>query len=144
MADSITLRVITPESVVLDTQVASLQFPGVDGSIGVMRGHAPMVAAVDSGELEYRESKGGPETFFFVSGGFAEVRDNTVRIVTDACERPTDIDIKRAEEANQRARERLRARKTLASDDQVPLDVLRAEAALRRAFVRMSIARKRK
>jgi F-type H+-transporting ATPase subunit epsilon len=129
MADSMTLRVLTPERIVLDTSAASVRFPGVDGSIGVLPRHAPMVAALDAGELYYRHE--GKEEHFFVSGGFAEVRQNTVRIVTDACERPTEIDVERAIKAGERARERLRSGKVDGADS---LDVVRAEAALRRAL----------
>jgi F-type H+-transporting ATPase subunit epsilon len=144
MSPAITLRVITPQRIELDTEVSSMKFPGVDGSIGVLPRHAPMVAAVDPGELEFRKTPGGPEEFFVVSGGFAAVRDNTVRIVTDACERPTDIDTERAAEASERARARLRERISLDGEGKVPLDVLRAEASLRRALMRQSVARKRR
>ena len=139
MAESITLRILTPERIVLDTDASSVRFPGVDGSIGVLPRHAPMVAALDAGELHYRHA--GKEEHFFVSGGFAEVRQNTVRIVTDACERPTDIDVDRAIKAGERARERLRSGKVDGGDT---LDILRAEAALRRSLQRQLIARKQR
>jgi len=139
MADSMTLRVLTPERIVLDTSAASVRFPGVDGSIGVLPRHAPMVAALDAGELYYRHE--GKEEHFFVSGGFAEVRQNTVRIVTDACERPTEIDVERAIKAGERARERLRTGKVDGADG---LDVVRAEAALRRSLQRQLISRKQR
>jgi F-type H+-transporting ATPase subunit epsilon len=70
----------------------------------------------------------------FVSGGFAEVRDNTVRVVAEAGERPAEIDEVRAREAEARARERI-------SHDRVesgePIDLLRAEYALKRALLRL-------
>ncbi len=139
MADAITLRILTPERIVLDTTASSIRFPGVDGSIGVLPRHAPMVAALDAGELLYRHE--GKEEHFFVSGGFAEVRDNTVRIVTDACERPNDIDVERAIKAGERARERLRSTK---AGDAEEVDIVRAEAALRRALQRQLVYRKRR
>ena len=139
MTDAITLRILTPERIVLDTSASALRFPGVDGSIGVLPRHATMVAALDAGELSYRRE--GKDESFFVSGGFAEVRENTVRIVTDACERPTDIDVERAVKAGERARERLRSGKL--PDGQTALDALRAEAALRRALQRQLVARRR-
>jgi F-type H+-transporting ATPase subunit epsilon len=98
MSGPITLRVVTPERVVLDTTVNSVVFPGLDGSTGVLKGHAPLVSALGVGELSFRDES-GQETGLFVAGGFAEVRDNTVRIVTEASEPPTDIDVHRAEEA---------------------------------------------
>ncbi len=138
MADSITLRILTPSRIVLDTTASSVRFPGVDGSIGVLPRHAPMVAALDAGELLYRQE--GKEEHFFVSGGFAEVRDNTVRVVTEACERPSDIDVERASQAAERARERMRTGESGGPD---ALDVLRAEAALRRALQRQLVASRR-
>ncbi len=132
MAASLTLRVITPESIVLDTTVSSLTFPALDGQMGVLPRHAPMVAALDSGQLAYEAE--GQSVEMFVAGGFAEVRDNTVRIVTEASEPASEIDVERATEAAERARERLRSRQV--AGDAESFDVLRAEASLRRALMR--------
>lgn len=130
MVAQITLRVITPDRIAMDTTVDSVRIPGLDGSMGILPGHARMVAALDSGELRFKASSGDER--LFVSGGFAEVRDNTVRVVTDAGERPKDIDPARAAEAERRARERISA----AAHGDRAIDVLRAEQALRRALMR--------
>lgn len=135
MADSLTLRVITPERVVLDTSATSVKFPGLDGSMGVLKGHAHMVSALDAGLLEWTVD-GRVAGDMFVAGGFAEVRDNTVRIVTEAGEMADVIDVVRAEQAALRAKERLKARKIEGAD----FDSRRAEAALRRAWLRRSVA----
>jgi F-type H+-transporting ATPase subunit epsilon len=132
MADALTLRVITPERIALDQSVSSVRIPGVDGSIGILPRHAPMVAALDIGLMHYRT--GGREDVLFVSGGFAEVRDNTVRIVSQAGEKPEEIDEERAREAEARARERLSQTRVLEGE---PIDLLRAEAALKRALLRL-------
>ncbi|NUP96910.1 MAG: ATP synthase F1 subunit epsilon, partial [Planctomycetaceae bacterium] len=107
MTGALTLRVITPDSIVLDVQASSVQFPGVDGLIGVLPRHAHMVAAVDVGPLSYVEN--GAKKGLFVSSGFAEVKDNTLRVVCEAGELPAEIDEKRARESEKRARERLAA-----------------------------------
>ena len=132
MAGTLTLRVITPERIALDTQVQSVRIPGADGSLGILPRHAPMVAALDTGLLHYRVE--GKETVLFVSGGFAEVRGETVRVVTEAGEKPEEIDEKRAKEAEQRARDRMSG--TLKQEQGDPVDLARAELALRRAFWR--------
>jgi len=106
MADSLTLRVITPEAIVVDTTASTVKFPGLDGLMGVLPRHAPMVAALDAGHLSWTED--GVARNMFISGGFAEVRDNTVRIVTEASEPASEIDVDRAERSAERARERLR------------------------------------
>lgn len=134
MAGTLTLRVITPERIALDRSVASVRLPGLDGSIGVLPRHAPMIAALDAGLLRFRTTPGGPEEVLFISGGFAEVRDDTLRVVSEAGEKPEEIDEERAREAEKRARERLAVGKV----DGEPLDLLRAEAALRRALKRLS------
>jgi F-type H+-transporting ATPase subunit epsilon len=133
MAGSLTLRVITPDRITLDTQVQSVRVPGVGGSLGILPRHAPMVAALDAGLLRYRSE--GQEHLLFVSGGFAEVRGENLRVVTEAGEKRAEIDEARAREAEQRARARLAG--TLAPEGGEPLDLERAEAALRRAIWRL-------
>jgi F-type H+-transporting ATPase subunit epsilon len=132
MADSLTLRVITPERIALDQPVSSVRIPGVDGSIGILPRHAPMVAALDSGVMRYKA--GGREHAMFVAGGFAEVRDQTVRIVSQAGEKPEEIDESRAKAAEARARERLDQGRSAEGE---PIDLVRAEAALQRALMRL-------
>lgn len=134
MAGNFTLRVITPDRIALDTTVDSVKVPGIDGSMGILPRHAAMVAALDAGELNYASA--GSRTTLFVSGGFAEVRGGTVRVVADAAERPEDIDVARADEAAERAKDRLRK-------PGPAVDVLRANAALRRAMMRKLMAKKR-
>jgi F-type H+-transporting ATPase subunit epsilon len=131
---TLSLRVITPERIVLDARVSSVRLPGVDGSIGVLPRHAHMVAAIDVGLLHYTQD--GIEHVLFVSEGFAEVKDDTLRVVCEAGERPAEIDEERARAAEARARERLtRFRGAEAIPE--PVDLLRAEAALRRALTRL-------
>src|SRR5262245_43703649 len=130
----LTLRVITPDRIVLDTQAESVRVPAVDGSMGFLPRHANLVAALDIGLLAWRE--GGKEQALFVSGGCVEVRENTGRVVSEAGERPGEIDVERARAAEKRARERLdQGRET-----GVAIDLLRAELALRRAQVRLRAA----
>lgn len=130
---TLTLRVITPDKIALDKQVSSVVVPGVDGKIGILPRHAPMIAALDPGILTYTAD--GKKSPLFVSGGFAEVRGDTVRVVTEAGERPDEIDEPRAREAEKRARERLAVGKGATGD---PIDLLRADAALKRALMRLS------
>lgn len=127
----LTLRVITPDAIVVDTTASSIQIPAADGLMGILPRHAAMVAALDMGLLKYERN--GVQELLFVSGGFAEVRDNTVRIVSEAGERPTEIDEERARAAEERARQRLAEGR----GDRAQIDVLRAEAALRRAQFRL-------
>ncbi|HUR29042.1 MAG TPA: ATP synthase F1 subunit epsilon [Planctomycetota bacterium] len=136
MAGELTLRVITPDRIALDARVESVRLPAVGGSLGILPRHAPMVAALEIGELFYVEK--GVRKAMFVSEGFAEVRSNTVRVVCEAGESPEEIDEARAREAEKRARERIEKRDKTLSEGEV-FDLPRAEAALRRALTRLSV-----
>ena len=136
MAGQLTLRVITPDRIALDTRVESVRLPGADGALGILPRHAPMVALIAVGQLAYVEA--GVRKKLFVSAGFAEVRDNVVRVVCEAGELPEEIDVARAREAEQRARERL-ARKGQTMTEAEAIDFLRAEEALRRAVMRVNV-----
>lgn len=136
MAGSLTLRVITPERIVLDVTADSVRFPGIDGATGILPGHAAMVAALGPGDLSFASA--GQTDSMFVSGGFAEVRENTVRVVTEASEAPTDIDVDRARASAERAKERLKELTTVAGSAKV--DAARARAALQRAMARLKVA----
>lgn len=137
MAEELTLRVITPEKVLIDTNASSVRVPATDGSMGVFPRHASMVAALGEGQLSY--TVGGASHDLFVAGGFAEVRDNTLRILTPAGERPEEIDLDRARESERRARERLKPRRTDMTAEEAKVDIARANAALRRAIMRLKV-----
>ena len=130
MAEDITLRVITPDRIVVDTTASAVRIPGLDGSIGILRNHAPMIAALDVGLLRLRHA--GRAQVLFVAGGFADVRNNTVRVVSESGERSDDIDVERAKAAEERARKRLEE-----GGRGGDVDVLRAELALSRALARL-------
>ena len=137
MAGEFTLRVITPERIALDARVEFARLPGADGALGILPRHAPMAAVIAVGELAYVEQ--GVRKMLFVSEGFAEVRDNTVRVVCEAGELPEEIDVERAREAEKRARERLSRRGQAPMTGEEAIDFLRAEAALRRAVIRVNV-----
>jgi F-type H+-transporting ATPase subunit epsilon len=132
----LTLRVITPDAIVLDEPVSSVRIPGLDGSLGILPRHAQMVAALDAGLLRYRN--GGADHFMYVSPGFAEVRDDTLRVVCEAASAVEDIDPERARAAEKRARERLEQART-GGPEAKEIDVARAEAALQRALMRLQV-----
>lgn len=96
-------QIITPERVVFSDEVEQVSLPTRDGEITVMPHHIPLVTILQPGELRYK--KGGDDFFMAVSGGFAEVRDNgqTLAILADTAEHAHEIDVRRAEEARERA-----------------------------------------
>jgi F-type H+-transporting ATPase subunit epsilon len=135
MANEFQLLVITPDRVLVERPVASIRVPGTDGFFGILPNHAPMLAAVGAGPLSIHDTAGQIENMF-IADGFLEVRNNKVRVVVDSGEPVTEIDLKRAEEAETRARERI------AVGPKGDIDFPRAELALRRAIQRQTVARK--
>lgn len=136
MADgALTLQVITPDRASETVKADAVVIPTPDGYIAIWPNHAPMIAAVDTGVMWFREGKTQrtPDTTFAIGSGFLEVLDNQISIFTESAERGNEIDIERAEASMHRAQERLR----LKNDD---VDVSRAQRALARAIARMRAA----
>jgi F-type H+-transporting ATPase subunit epsilon len=129
------LEIITAERQVLVDDVNTVVAPGIEGELGILPHHAPLMTMLNPGELLIR--KDGEETYLAVTGGFLEVRPDKVIILADACERADEIDIARAEEAKRRAEERLKTHPP-------GLDVGRTEAALRRALIRLKVSEHRR
>ena len=128
-------EIVTAERLVYSGDVDVVIAPGIEGQLGILPNHAPLLTTLQPGELVTR--KDGEETAMFVSGGFLEVMQNRVTVLADVAERVEEIDIGRAEEARRRAEERL--------GERLPeVDLAAAEAALRRALVRIKIAERRK
>ncbi|UCF78502.1 MAG: ATP synthase F1 subunit epsilon [Candidatus Eiseniibacteriota bacterium] len=125
------LRILTLEESFYEGDVDSLIAPGADGYFGVLAHHAPMLAALRPGKLLVRE-RDSIENVYAVSGGFLEVSDNSVTLLADAIESAADIDLTRAEQAKQRALERISSRRG-------DVDIARAEAALTRALNRVAV-----
>ena len=127
-------EVITPDRVVLrDDTVVSIIVPGSEGHVGVLANHAPMMAELVIGKLDFRRSDGKTGKMA-ISGGFLEVYENSVSGLAQSGELAEDIDVARAEESKKRAKERLSAARP-------DIDEARAEAALQRAINRLKIAR---
>lgn len=129
------LEIVTAERVVLSDEVDQINASTVDGRVGILPRHMPLLTILAPGELDI--IKGGERTEYAVSGGFMEVLPNRVTILADTVERADEIDEERAERARQRAEERLR-------DRQADQDMALAEAELRRSIVRLKVAQLRK
>ncbi len=132
---SLRLEIVTPDQIVLSTDVDYVGAPGVDGEFGVLAGHIPLLTALSIGTLVYRT--GNKDNYVFVAGGFFEVADNKISILAQAAELAENIDVERAEKAKARAEERLQQAK-----QQDGIDVARAEHAMKRALMRLQTARK--
>jgi len=129
------LEIVTAERVVFSEDVDVVIAPGIEGQLGVLPNHAPLMTTLMPGELLVR--RGGDEFSLAITGGFVEVRPDRIIVLADAAERVEEIDIARAEEARRRAEERLKA-------PVAEVDLLRAEAALRRSLARLQVAARRR
>ncbi|MFC2066220.1 F0F1 ATP synthase subunit epsilon [Chloroflexota bacterium] len=129
---SVRLDIVTAERMVYSEDVDAVIAPGVEGQLGILPHHAPLMTTLQPGELRVR--KGGEEVSLAISGGFLEVRPDRVVVLADAAERAEEIDISRAEEARHRAEQRLAEKGTSG------LDEAKAEVALHRAMARLAVA----
>ena len=130
------IEIVTAERTILEDEAEMLIAPGIEGQLGILPRHAPLLTALEPGEV--RLKKGGADaSFLVISGGFLEVRDDTVTILADAAEHSDEIDVPRAEEAKRRAEERIRMRGA-------DIDLERALRSSRRATIRIKIARRRR
>jgi F-type H+-transporting ATPase subunit epsilon len=130
---SLKIDIVTAERIVYSAEADAVIAPGVEGQLGILPHHAPLMTTLQAGELVVR--KGAQEEIIAISGGFLEVRPDRIIVLADQAERAEEIDVARAAEARKRAEERLKAK-------QAGIDATRAEAALRRALVRLSVAEK--
>ena len=129
-----TLTIVTAESEVFSEEIDSLVAPGIDGQLGILPNHAPLMTQLQPGEMTIRSNNG--ENVLAVTGGFLEVLNNQVTILADTAEMDVEIDLERAEAALQRATERVETR-------QADVDLERALSAFRRAQIRVDLARRR-
>ncbi len=126
-------EVVTPERVVYSDDVNMVIAPGVEGELGILPHHAPLMTALTYGQLVIRK-EGEEDVLMAIGGGFMEVLGDRVTILADTAERAEEIDEARALAARRRAEERLRQR------HREGVDFARAEAALRRSLVRLRVA----
>lgn len=129
------LEIVTAERMIYSDDVDAVVAWGIEGQLGILPHHAPLMTILQPGDLMIR--KGRQEEYLAISGGFLEVRPDKVVILADACERTDEIDIARAEEAKRRAQEILKAAP-------ISVETASAEAALRRALARLKVAERRK
>ncbi len=129
------LEIVTAERTVLSDDVDQINAPGADGRMGILPRHEPLMTTLIPGELTIIKS--GASTPFAISGGFMEVLPDRVTILADTAERADEIDEERADSARRRAEDLLRERRS-------EQDMMLAEAQLRRAMIRLRVARLRR
>ena len=129
-------EVITAERAVFSGDVDMVVAPGLQGQLGILPDHAPLITALTYGELVLHRH-GQENEYIAIGGGFMEVGAHRVIILADSAERAEEIDEARAEAARRRAEQLMALQKHEVED------IARAEAALRRSAVRLKVARRK-
>ena len=132
---TIQVEIVTPSRQLFSGDAQMITMPGVEGEMGVLGGHAPLLTTLNIGEITLRRADGETE-YVAVSGGVVEVRPDKVIVLARSAERAEEIDIARAEAAMRRAEEALRTRP---AEERRPVEV-----AYRRSLLRLKVARRRR
>jgi|TARA_B100000929_G_C15302959_1_gene351045 F-type H+-transporting ATPase subunit epsilon len=127
------VEIVTPIKVLNQENVSYIRCPGLDGYFGVMKKHREGVIALDVGEIKIKTD--GNTEWYATSGGFAEIGSTKVELLLESIEKSNEIDVKRAAEALERAKDRK-------NNPQEKIDNIRLEASLTRAMNRLRISKK--
>ena len=134
---ALTLEIVTPEARVYSDVIETVVIPTVEGEIGILPGHIPLLTQVEAGEL--RVSKNGRTEYLAVGNGFAEVDGDKVSVLAESAIDEARIDEDAVAKAQARAEEALRGRENLD-----PAEVERLEGVVRFAVAQLSVKRRRK
>lgn len=132
---TILVEIVTPRRELFSGEVQMVTLPGVDGQMGVMGQHAPLLTTLDIGEIILHRP-GEEDDYIAVTGGVVEVRPDKVIVLARSAERADEIDIARAEAALHRAEE---SHQNRPAEERRPV-----ELALRRSQVRLKVAQRRR
>ena len=135
MANTLKLEIVTPDAKIFSDDVDMVTLTGVEGEMGIMPNHVPLMTQLCAGEIVAR--KGADTIFLAVGDGFVQVTSDRVAILTDMAIRAENIDEARAEEARQRAEARLREKIT---DE----EAARVQAALVNVVAQLKVKRRRR
>ena len=130
------LEIVTPERLAYSDMVDAVNLPGIEGELGVLPHHAPLVSMLGVGELRIR--KGGTEESFAIVGGFLQVRPDKVVVMAETADMASDIDLEKANEARRSAERLLEEASPTDS-----ADLGAARAALQHALLRIRVAERR-
>lgn len=130
--DTFGLKIIASDRVFYEGRCRKLILPAPDGEMGILANHENMVIAVTVGDARM-EIEEGNWVDVAVGAGFAEVVNNRVTVLVDTAERPEEIDVRRAEEAKERAEEQMRQKQSIQ-------EYYRTQASLARAMNRLKVS----
>lgn len=130
MAKKFKFKIYTSDGKVLQDEIDLLNVVTTTGAIGILANHLPLIGIIDISQFNYKKDGG---TFYFaISGGVLNIKKDGVTILAESFEQDTEIDFARAEEAKNRAEDRLK-------NHQLDIDIKRAEIALKKSLNRLSL-----
>jgi F-type H+-transporting ATPase subunit epsilon len=129
------LEIVTPEKLAYEDDVDMVLVPGIDGEMGILPHHTPLVSLLGVGELKIR--KGGSEESFAIAGGFLQVRPDKVVVMAETADLAAEIDLEKAQQA------RAEAERALEAGYVEGADLSAARVELQRALIRIRVAERR-
>jgi F-type H+-transporting ATPase subunit epsilon len=130
------LEIVTPERLAYEGDVDAVVCPGIEGELGILPHHAPLLTTLGFGELRIRT--GGQEESFAIAGGFLQVRPDKVVVMAETADLASEIDLEAAEQARRDAERQL-------SEGYVDgADLARARASMQRALLHIRVAERRR
>ncbi len=140
MANQLSLEVVTPHRTVLIEDVESVTLPGIEGELGILPEHIPLLTTLDTGIMSYKSSSGKTQAIA-VHWGYAQVEGNSVRVLAELAETADEIDIERAKDAEKKAKDILISdAPTTSSWEEEESRQNKYESKLKRSIVRQKVA----
>ena len=138
MSNQLNLEIVTPHRTVLVEEVDSVTLPGIEGELGILPEHIPLLTTLDTGIVSYSSS--GKTQAIAVHWGYAQVEGNSVRVLAELAETAAEIDLQRAKDAENKAKETL-VSGALATDWKAEESRQnKYESKLKRSIVRQAVA----
>ena len=139
MANQLSLEVVTPHRAVLIEDVDSVTLPGIEGELGILPEHIPLLTILDTGIMSYISN--GNKQVIAVHWGYAQVEGNSVRVLAELAETAEEIDLQRAKEAEKKAKNMLVSGISSTTDlEDEQSRQKKYEGKLKRSIVRQTVA----
>lgn len=129
------LDIVTPEKKVFSDEIDSVVVPGVEGELGILKSHAPLVTTLRPGELRYL--KGGEEHSLAIGTGVVEISNDRVSVLTDMALGESEIDEDAVKKALSRAQDSMKEIST-------PEEVAAVQVAIQKSLAQLHIKRRRR
>ena len=141
MARTLLCEIVTPERIIYTNEVEMVIAPTLDGEIGILPLHAPLVTVLRAGELRVRYNDNKDVEWFAVSGGYLQVHEDKVIVLADAAEHASRVDVERARRAKELAEQRMADLKEKPLMERTELD--ECEADLKWCELQLQVAERR-